>query len=268
MSWVLLDDNFPNHPKAVRVGPVAAYLFICGLCYCRKHHTGGFIPANAVKLLGVTTNPRRMVDALIEAGLWERSEGGFTVHDYTERYDDDEAKSQIEEKSRRRREAGRKGGLARAEKAKQTPNASSIASSKTQPHRNGSGLGSEDSSGKEGERRSVEVPSDMWFMQLVAEYPQQATTQSAIAQHLFGEVIFKDGRNPHEVWAEMLSNLESQKCGEQWAVKRMIPRLDRWLESGLWKQQHPPAVIGVASTAKTAGNVDALRRFATRKVAE
>jgi len=100
MAWVLLDDNFPNHPKAVQAGPVAAYLFVCGLCYCRRYHTGGFIPAKAIPLLGVTSNPKRMVQALVEVGLWDVAEGGWNVHDYSGFYADEVDKQQKEQERR------------------------------------------------------------------------------------------------------------------------------------------------------------------------
>lgn len=109
MAWVLLDDNFPNHPKAVAAGPVASYLFVCGLCYCRRFHTDGLIPRKALPMLGVTNNPRRMVDALVECGLWDVDEasGGWRVHGYEEFYQDADDKARKES----RRESGRKGGI-------------------------------------------------------------------------------------------------------------------------------------------------------------
>ena len=81
MSWVLLDDNFNNHPKAVRAGPVACWLYCCGLMYCRKHHTDGFIPKRAVGTLGVTSNTKRLEAALVDVALWDLADGGYRVHE-------------------------------------------------------------------------------------------------------------------------------------------------------------------------------------------
>lgn len=127
MAWVLLDDNFPLHPKAVDAGPVAAYLYICGLCYCRKHHTGGFIPARALPLLGITVRPQRMVEALIKVGLWDHADGGYQVHDYDGFYADEDDKANKETIRRKRQEAGRLGGVAKASNMASKPlaNASS-----------------------------------------------------------------------------------------------------------------------------------------------
>ena len=51
MSWVKIDDHFSDHPKVVQAGPEAAWLYICGLCYCAKYLTDGFIPKRQVKRL-------------------------------------------------------------------------------------------------------------------------------------------------------------------------------------------------------------------------
>lgn len=107
MAWALLDDNFPNHPKAVEAGPLAAYLFVCGLCYCRRFHTDGFIPRKALPMLGVSGNPRRMVDRLIDVGMWHLDGDGWRINGYEEFYADAIDKARKES----RREGGRKGGI-------------------------------------------------------------------------------------------------------------------------------------------------------------
>jgi hypothetical protein len=63
----------------------------------------------------VSTNPRRMVDALVESGFWLKADGGFQVHDYAAIYPDDAGdKAQSEARRQQKRDAGRKGGLARS----------------------------------------------------------------------------------------------------------------------------------------------------------
>lgn len=127
MAWVLLDDNFPHHPKAVTVGRDAAWLYVCGLCYCRKFHTSGFIPRAALADLGAGSKPRNLVVKLVSVGLWDAvADGcdGFQIHDYEGFYADEVDKAQKdsaqEERAgirRIRQDAGRKGGEA---KRKQT----------------------------------------------------------------------------------------------------------------------------------------------------
>lgn len=85
MAWVRLDDGFPDHPKVVRAGDLAAWLYVCGLTYANRQGTDGFIPAAIVPRLTGLKNPLALANRLVEAGLWERSEdGGYRIHDYLE----------------------------------------------------------------------------------------------------------------------------------------------------------------------------------------
>jgi hypothetical protein len=111
MAWALIDDDFPNHPKVVQAGTDAAWLFVCGLCYCRKYHTGGFIPAKALASLGAGGGHKRLATALVSAGLWDGAEDGFSVHDYAGFYADEDDKAMKDAVRQQKREAGRKGGL-------------------------------------------------------------------------------------------------------------------------------------------------------------
>lgn len=131
MSWVLLDDNFATHPKvmaAVHIHPLARDLFVCALCYCRKFQTDGTVPRSAMKTIGFVGNERKACDALLHVGLLDRSDAGFQIHDYAKFYPSDaDDKAQREERSRQKREAGRKGGLASWAKRAAEPLALTIA---------------------------------------------------------------------------------------------------------------------------------------------
>lgn len=82
MVWVKLDDRWPEHPKTVQVGDRAAFLFVSGLCYCARNRRDGFIPEGIVSQLTPARNAGRLAEKLVVAGLWERVDGGFQVHDY------------------------------------------------------------------------------------------------------------------------------------------------------------------------------------------
>lgn len=261
MAWALLDDNFPNHPKVVQAGPVAAYLFVCGLCYCRKFHTEGFIPSNAIKTLGVSTNPRRLVDALIVAGLWERTEAGVRVHDYVSMYPDDSGdKARKEEVSRKRREAGRRGGLSTQAKLKQTDSkseaiASLVAGSSAKAHR--VGIGSAPGS-QVLETEKGDPPFDEWFERLRDDYPQSAVSAGHLTQQAFFNALSGHREGSWFAWSLMQANLENQKRGYQWRVKRMIPKLEKWLREGLWLQQHEEsAPVAERLTSRTNTTLEA-----------
>src|SRR3990167_2964612 len=51
MAWVRLDEEFPDHPKIVSAGPLAAWLYVAGLCYCNRLLTNGFIPEDQISRL-------------------------------------------------------------------------------------------------------------------------------------------------------------------------------------------------------------------------
>lgn len=84
MGWVKLDDNFAEHPKVEEAGDLAAWLYVCGLQYCSRALSDGYIPAGRVPRLTMLKRPQQLADKLVEVGLWERENGGFRVHDYTE----------------------------------------------------------------------------------------------------------------------------------------------------------------------------------------
>ncbi len=85
MSWVRIDDGFADHPKIVKLNHLEFRLHIWGLCYCARHLTDGFL-ANVVPR-GAHFVPRsdrrqRVINGLLEAGLWEQVDGGYIIRDY------------------------------------------------------------------------------------------------------------------------------------------------------------------------------------------
>ena len=84
MTWVRLDDLFPDHPKVQRVSDHAAWMFVCGLCYCARLRTDGVIPEAAVTTLTHARKPMVLAEELVEVGLWDRGDREFLVHDFLE----------------------------------------------------------------------------------------------------------------------------------------------------------------------------------------
>jgi hypothetical protein len=92
--WVKLDDHFPDHPKVIAAGPLAAWLYVAGLCYANRLLTDGFVPAAMVPRLVLSAGtkhdarPEELAARLCEVGLWtaEHPAGGswgYRIHDYT-----------------------------------------------------------------------------------------------------------------------------------------------------------------------------------------
>jgi hypothetical protein len=120
MTWVYLDDHFPEHPKAAEAGPLGRDLFVAGLAYTKRQGTNGFIPAAmlpslvsfeglAVQAEGAlmeTWEPvtaRQVATRLVDVGLLEVAEGGWRIHDYLEwnRTAEEERKLQEERRAGR-----------------------------------------------------------------------------------------------------------------------------------------------------------------------
>ena len=84
MTWLRIDDTFPEHPKVVGLDAPTKWLHVCALAYASRNLTDGYIPAGALRGLGGT---KRMVAALVDAGLWEGHNAGgepanYLIHDY------------------------------------------------------------------------------------------------------------------------------------------------------------------------------------------
>jgi hypothetical protein len=85
VSWARIDDRLHSHPKVLEAGPEAMGLFLLALSWCADYLTDGFVPEIQVKrLLFVCDDPLAIADRLVSAGLWERADGGYQIHDYLE----------------------------------------------------------------------------------------------------------------------------------------------------------------------------------------
>lgn len=114
MTWVKIDDQFPDHPKIERAGPEAAWLYVAGLCYCAQYLTDGRIPKTRVSRLTAFPDGERLADRLMDAGLWEDAGDDYEVHDYLDfQPSGEEARARKKEISEKRAEAGKRGADAR-----------------------------------------------------------------------------------------------------------------------------------------------------------
>jgi hypothetical protein len=113
LAYVALEASIRTHRKFLAAGPAASWLWVCGLCHCQEGLTDGFIPDSVVDYLGVKPrDARRLAIDLVKAGLWDRAEGGWQIHDYL---DHNKSGDQVRQIMRKRAEGGRLGGRPRAE---------------------------------------------------------------------------------------------------------------------------------------------------------
>lgn len=145
MTWVRIDEEFARHPKVLEAGPLGMAMQISALCYCNQYLTDGFVPHSVVPGLlsfdglgmrmwkgeliggGEDATWELVVQDMVRSGLWTEVPGGYEIHDF---HDYQPSKAEVLELREARKEAGRKGGLAKAKAhAKQT---ASKRSSKTE----------------------------------------------------------------------------------------------------------------------------------------
>lgn len=96
MPWVRLDDRFPSHRKVALLSDRAFRLYVSGLCWCSENLTEGKILDRELLLVAPRIRGLKTATSDLEAaGLWDRVEGGWVVHDYLE-YNPDRAKVKAE----------------------------------------------------------------------------------------------------------------------------------------------------------------------------
>ena len=117
MTWVRIDDTFPDHPKIVGLTDAAFRAHVAGLCYAGRYLTDGHIPTSALRQIGT----RKAAQELEARGLWDKTDHGWVINDFL---DYNPSKADVQAERDRKREAGRRGGLARAANIRrtQTPN--------------------------------------------------------------------------------------------------------------------------------------------------
>lgn len=126
MVWVRLADDFVDHPKVVQAGPLASWLYVCGLSYSNRYATDGFIPSGQVRRLADVKEPEVLTRKLVEVRLWEPVQGGFFIHDYAEYQPSSaEVKRDREATAKRQAEFRRRRSEARANARNGHSNASS-----------------------------------------------------------------------------------------------------------------------------------------------
>ncbi|MBT2505127.1 hypothetical protein J7I98_04290 [Streptomyces sp. ISL-98] len=121
MPWVRLDDRFPSHRKVALLSDRAFRLYVSALCWSSENLTEGRITDRELPIVTRLRGAKAAAKELEDARLWDRTEGGWSIHDYLE-YNPDRARVQedraanaarqaaFRERKRAEREAARNGG--------------------------------------------------------------------------------------------------------------------------------------------------------------
>jgi hypothetical protein len=78
-EFIVLDVNITEHPKFLRAGMRASWVWLRALCYSKRYCLEGFVPAPALEHFRATAVD---VDLLVAVGLWECAEGGWRIHEF------------------------------------------------------------------------------------------------------------------------------------------------------------------------------------------
>ncbi|MDQ5841654.1 MAG: hypothetical protein M3537_11070 [Chloroflexota bacterium] len=106
MPWAALDDQFHSNPKLVTAGLEATGLHARAISYCACYLTDGFVSATWAN----GAAPKRVINALVSAGLWHKIQGGFELNDYL---DFNPSKAEIEARRAAKAAGGKLGAKRR-----------------------------------------------------------------------------------------------------------------------------------------------------------
>jgi len=82
MPWVKLDDRFPSHRKVALLSDRAFRLHVSAMCWCAENLTDGRIADRELALIAHVRNTKATAKQLEDAGLWDRTDDGWAIHDY------------------------------------------------------------------------------------------------------------------------------------------------------------------------------------------
>jgi hypothetical protein len=127
MPWVKLDDRFPSHRKVALLSDRAFRLHVSAICWCAENLTDGRISDRELALVAHIRGIKATAKQLEEAGVWDRTDEGWMIHDYL---DYNPSRDQV--LAERKKNAERQERFRRRKKGKPTPPGGSDA-----PSRNG-----------------------------------------------------------------------------------------------------------------------------------
>ena len=83
-TFVKLKSDFWRNEKIRNLTPGAGWLHVLALSYCKhNYHTDGFLTKHDLGVLRPNDKNRTVfAKNLVEAGLWEKVDGGWQVHDW------------------------------------------------------------------------------------------------------------------------------------------------------------------------------------------
>lgn len=81
MAYVKIDTTVPRHPKFIRAGGNASWLWLCMLAYCQDNLTDGFIPTEVLPMFG-NSRTKACISKLLRCQLLVEAPSGYCINDY------------------------------------------------------------------------------------------------------------------------------------------------------------------------------------------
>jgi hypothetical protein len=237
VAWLRIDDRVRTHPKIAEAGPAAAWLWFCGVCYCREHLTDGVIHKSVLASLAMNlTQPVKHAERLVAVGLWHETDNGngYTVHDFLD-WNPSRAEVETARKADLERKRNKHGVPADSER--------NLSGFQTTPSRDragalarardlvsGSGVSSEESA------RETDDFAAFW-----AAYPRRVGKDAA--RKAF------DRRRSDVTLDAVLAALALQTASQQWQRDggRYVPHPATWLNQGRWQDEVDTSGSGLSS---------------------
>ena len=164
---------------------------------------------------------RRLADALVAVGLFDREDGGYRVHDYL---DHNPSRSAVLTKRAEDAERKRRG------ESKRNPNG--IHADSGAPR---AGVPSHPIPSHPKKKELTSADAD--FEAFRASYPASRRVGGKAAQRAFQQVFTRQDRS--KVLPVMLAALAQHKRSEQWQEPKLIPLMTTWLNQERWLQTLP-----------------------------
>ncbi len=83
-TWFKVDNSIVEHPKFVGLTADAWCLWIHAAAYASRNLTDGLIPTAMLPRLAPIKNATRIAAELVAAGVWEKADSGWVIHDWGE----------------------------------------------------------------------------------------------------------------------------------------------------------------------------------------
>lgn len=120
MSWVRLDDGFPDDAKVENLSDRAFRLYITALCLSARKLRDGVLSTKDQSVLAAHTQAKKQhINELVDAGLWKPQGDGYVINAYL-KYNPARAKVEERREAARERMAALRGS--REHNANEPPN--------------------------------------------------------------------------------------------------------------------------------------------------